>query len=186
MRRPGLSRLLEIRGHGGLSEVLRADSDIPAMCKERIVQTEVPLLEVMPCGPRILNAGMLLSMPSLADILDWAVAEYDQVIVDCPPTLPVSDAAIVGRFVDGMLFLMNPDKTHRRSVARAVDQLRSMGLKIIGIVANTSLSDDSSSYGYQYGYGYGNEYAYGHEDDEDDDLNTVGFPEKSPDLEKAA
>lgn len=169
MRRPGLSRLLEVRGHGGLSEVLRAESDIPEMCRERIIRTDVPLLEVLPCGPRILNAGMLLSMPALADILDWAVSEYDQVIVDCPPTLPVSDAAIVGRFVDSMLFLMNPDKTHRRSVTRAIDQLRSMGLKIVGIVANTSLSEDKSSYGYQYGYGYSNDYTYGHEDEFDTD-----------------
>ncbi|HIE99697.1 MAG: polysaccharide biosynthesis tyrosine autokinase [Fuerstiella sp.] len=178
MRRPGLSRLLEVRGHGGLSEILRADTDIPAMCKERVVPTEVAQLDILPCGPRILNAGVLLSMPALADILDWAVAEYDQVIVDCPPTLPVSDAAIVGRYVDSMLFLMNPDKTHRRSVARAVDQLQSMGLKIVGIVANTSMSDESSSYGYQYGYGYGynSEYGYGHDDELDDNLDAVEGP----------
>lgn len=174
MRRPGLSRLLELRTVGGLSEILRADSDIPGMCDERVVQTEVPLLHVLPCGPRILNAGMLLSMPSLADILDWAVGQYDQVIVDCPPTLPVSDAAIVGRFVDGMLFLMNPDKVHRRNVVRAVDQLRNMDLKIVGVVANTSLSEDKGSYGYSYGYGYGygSGYgnAYGHEDDGEEQI----------------
>lgn len=169
MRRPGLSRLLEIRGHGGLSEVLRAESDIAGMARERIVETDVPLLDVLPCGPRILNAGMLLSMPTLPDLLDWAVSEYDQVIVDCPPTLPVSDAAIVGRYVDGMLFLMNPDKTHRRSVVRAVDQLRSMELKVVGVVANTSLNEEKNGYGYQYGYGYGysSDYTYGHDDEED-------------------
>ena len=173
MRRPGLSRLLEVRGHGGLSEILRAEKDIPEMCKERVVATEVAQLDVLPCGPRILNAGMLLSMPALADVLDWAVSEYDQVIVDCPPTLPVSDAAIVGRYVDSILFLMNPDKTHRRSVARAVDQLQSMGLKIVGIVANTSLSEENNSYGYQYGYGYGysSDYGYGHDDELDDELD---------------
>ena len=178
MRRPGLSRLLDVRGNGGLSEILRAESDIPSMCRDRVVTTDVPLLEVLPCGPRILNAGMLLSMPSLADILDWAVSEYDQVIVDCPPTLPVSDAAIVGRFVDGLLYLMNPDKTHRRSVARGVDQLRSMGLKIVGIVANTSLSEDNSSYGYQYGYGYSSDYSYGHDDELDTEhLTEMGLDE---------
>jgi tyrosine-protein kinase Etk/Wzc len=121
-------------------------------------------------------------MPALADILDWAVSEYDQVIVDCPPTLPVSDAAIVGRYVDSMLFLMNPDKTHRRSVARAVDQLQAMGLKIVGIVANTNLSEESNSYGYQYGYGYGysGEYGYGHDDELDDDVGTVIDPYVTP------
>ena len=176
MRRPGLSRLLELRGHGGLSEVLRTEDDIATMAKERIVSTEVPLLDVLPCGPRILNAGMLLSMPTLASLMDWAVSEYDQVIVDCPPTLPVSDAAIVGRYVDSMLFVMNPDKTHRRSVVRAIDQLRGLDLKIAGVVANTSMADEKSGYGYQYGYGYGyaSEYTYGHEDDDfvADDLNT--------------
>ncbi len=182
MRRPGLSRLLEVRGNGGLSEILRAETDIPEMCRERVVTTEVSQLEVLPCGPRILNAGVLLSMPALADILDWAVSEYDQVIVDCPPTLPVSDAAIVGRYVDSMLFLMNPDKTHRRSVARAVDQLQAMGLKIVGIVANTNLSEESNSYGYQYGYGYGysGEYGYGHDDELDDDVGTVIDPYVTP------
>jgi capsular exopolysaccharide synthesis family protein len=173
MRRPGLSRLLEVRGHGGLSEILRAETEIPEMCKERVVSTEVAQLDILPCGPRMLNAGVLLSMPSLADILDWAVSEYDQVIVDCPPTLPVSDAAIVGRHVESMLFLMNPDTTHRRSVARAVDQLQAMGLKIVGIVANTSLSEENNSYGYQYGYGYGysSDYGYGHDEELDDDLD---------------
>ncbi len=167
MRRPGLSRLLEVRGMGGLSEVLRAESGIQEMCEERVIATEVPLLDILPCGPRILNAGMLLSMPSLSIVLDWAISKYDQVIVDCPPTLPVSDAAIVGRLVDGLLFLMNPDKTHRRSVVRAVDQLKSMGLRVLGIVANTSLGEQEGKYGYQYGYGYGyaSDYSYGHEDD---------------------
>ena len=188
MRRPGLSKLLEVRGHGGLSEILRADGNIPELCQERVVSTEVPLLDVLPCGPRHLNPGMLLSMPTLADILDWAVSEYDQVIVDCPPTLPVSDAAIVGRYVDGMLFLMNPDKTHRRSVIRAVHQLKAMGLKIVGIVANTSLSEEKNSYGYAYtyGYGYGGDYSYGHDEDHETAVDAEESFDVSEGIGKAA
>ena len=175
MRRPGLSKLLEIRGHGGLSEILRANDNVAEMCKGRTVQTEVPGLEVLPCGPRMMNAGVLLSMPSLAAILDWAVAEYDQVLVDCPPTLPVSDATIVGNYVDGMLFLLNPEKTHRRSAIRAVDRLRSVGINIIGVITNTSSEAHSSAYGYGYGYGYGQEYTYGHdEQDEADNMDEAG------------
>lgn len=167
MRRPGLSKLLEIRGKGGLSEILRANEDIPQMCEERTVETEVPGLHVLPCGPRIMNAGVLLSMPSLAAVLDWAVSQYDQVLVDCPPTLPVSDASIVGNYVDGMLFLLNPEKTHRRSALRAVDRLRSVGMNIVGVITNTSSESHAGSYGYGYGYGYGQEYTYGHDQDED-------------------
>ncbi len=167
MRRPGLSKLLEIRGQGGLSEILRANENVQEMCVERTVRTDVPGLDVLPCGPRMMNAGVLLSMPSLAAILDWAVSQYDQVLVDCPPTLPVSDASIVGNYVDGMLFLLNPEKTHRRSALRAVDQLRSVGMNLVGVVTNSSTEAHASSYG--YGYGYGQEYSYGHDEHEHED-----------------
>lgn len=169
MRRPGLSRLLNVKGQGGLSEVLRADGDLIEVCRERIVQTEVDGLDVLPCGPRMMNAGMLLSMPTLAELIDWATSQYDQVIIDCPPVLPVSDALIVGRYVDGMVFVMNPDKTHRRNIVRAVDQIRGLGLKIVGVVANTSMSEEGKEYGYKYGYEYGKAYQY-ESDDHDDEV----------------
>ncbi|MDG2291052.1 MAG: polysaccharide biosynthesis tyrosine autokinase, partial [Phycisphaerales bacterium] len=170
MRRPGLSKMLDIRGNGGLSEILRANEDVPEMCRERIVATEVDGLDVLPCGPRMMNAGVLLSMPSLAAILDWAVSEYDQVMVDCPPTLPVSDAAIVGNYVDGIVFLLNPEQTHRRSALRAVEQLRSVGMNLLGVVTNTSSEAHDGAYG--YGYGYGQEYSYGHDESELDEEET--------------
>jgi len=179
MRRPGLSKLLQIRGNGGLSEILRANENIPEMCRERITETEVDGLHVLPCGPRMMNAGVLLSMPSLAAIIDWAVSEYDQVMIDCPPTLPVSDAAIVGNYVDGMVFLLNPDKTHRRNALRAVEQLRSVGMNLLGVVTNTADESHDGAYGYGYGYGYGKEYTYGQNDDEDE-ITSVKFESISP------
>lgn len=168
MRRPGLSRALNVKGQGGLSEVLRAESDLVDVCRERIVSTEVKGLDILPCGPRMMNAGMLLSMPTLAELIDWATTQYDQVIIDCPPVLPVSDALIVGRYVDGLIFVMNPDKTHRRNIVRAVDQIRGLGLKILGVVANTSMSDEGKEYGYKYGYEYGKAYQYESDDHEDE------------------
>lgn len=169
MRRPGLSRALNVKGQGGLSEVLRAETDLVEICRDRIVATEVNGLDVLPCGPRMMNAGMLLSMPSLPELIDWATSNYDQVIIDCPPVLPVSDALIVGRYVDGIVYVMNPDKTHRRSIVRAVDQIRSGSSKIIGVVANTSLTDEGKEYGYKYGYEYGKAYQY-ESDDQDDEI----------------
>lgn len=169
MRRPGLSRLLGVKGQGGMSEVLRSDGNLIDVCRERIANTDVDGLDVLPCGPRMMNAGMLLSMPTLSELIDWATTQYDQVIIDCPPVLPVSDALIVGRYVDGIIFVMNPDKTHRRNVVRAVDQIRGLGLKIVGVVANTSLSGEDQGYGYKYGYEYGKAYQY-ESDDQDDEL----------------
>ena len=166
MRRPGLSKLLEMRGQGGLSEVLGGNDNVPQMCRERTISTEVPRLDILPCGLRKTNAGVLLSMPALSAVVDWAVAEYDQVLIDCPPVLPVSDASIVGNFVDGMLFLLNPEKTHRRSALRAVDQLRSLGMNLVGVVTNTS----SEAHTGAYEYGYGPEYTYGQDEHGDAEL----------------
>ena len=168
MRRPGLSRLLEVRGNGGLSEILQADGGIAELASERVTPTDVDGLYVLPCGPRILNAGTLLSMPALSELLDWAVANYDQVIVDCPPSMPVSDAAIVGRYVDGLLYLMNPAKTHRRMISRTVDTLRSLDLTPVGVVVNMGLSSEKEGQGYGYGYGYESQYGYGHDEDDDE------------------
>lgn len=168
MRRPGLSRELDVRGLPGLSEVLREESQISERCRERVLPTEVPRLDILPCGPRIQHPGMLLSMPSLGMILDWAISEYDQVLVDCPPTLAVSDAAIVSRYADGLLFLISPSRTHRRGVLRAVQQLRSMGATLLGAVVNAIHDDHDAGYegyGYGYGYGYDSKETYGDDTD---------------------
>jgi len=84
--------------------------------------------------------------------------------------MAATDAAIVGRIVDGMLLVVQPDKNHRRLVLRAVESLLSVQVNLCGIVANRVGDEKEGGYygygsGYGYGYGYGYGAGYGQEDE---------------------
>jgi len=165
LRRPGLTKLFEMRSSSGLSEILRSEEPVDEMCSERIQSSGIPRLDVLPCGPKPSNPAELLSGPRLADVLAWAEANYDQVLIDCPPILAASDAAIVGRLTEGLILVVQPEKNHRRLVLRAVHGLAAMGVSLIGVVANKISSERGGGYygygGYGYGYGYGYRDGYG-------------------------
>ena len=168
LRRPGLTKLFEMRGLGGVSEILRANEDIAAMCQQRVQATGIDGLDILPCGPKPSNPAELLSGPRLSDLLAWAETHYDQVLVDCPPILAASDAAIVGRLTDSLILVVQPEKNHRRLVLRAVAGLAAIGVHVGGVVANRISTEKSAGYygysGYGYGYGYG--YGETHGDEE--------------------
>ncbi len=169
LRRPGLSRWFQMRTGGGLSEILRGDEALDVMTPQRIQSSGIPRLDILPSGPKPADPVELLSGPRLADLLAWAETKYDQVIIDCPPILAASDAAVIGRLTEGLLLVVQPEKNHRRLVLRAVNALAALGVGLVGIVANR-ISDDQRSgyYGYGvYGYGYAEDTDYVEEDASD-------------------
>jgi capsular exopolysaccharide synthesis family protein len=169
LRKPGLSKLFGFRALGGFSDVLRSDEPIEAACRQRIQPSGVANLDVLPCGPRPSNPAELLSHRRLSEVIAWAESHYDQLLIDCPPMLAASDAAIVGRLVDGVLMVVRPDENHRRAVIRAIEGLTSVHVKPIGIVANHIAHErDGGLYGYAAGYGYGYGPGYGDRDEDED------------------
>jgi len=153
LRRPGLTKLFELRARGGLSDILRRSEEIAAMCQSCVVPTGVEKLDVLPSGPKPSNPAELLSGPRLSEVLTWAESKYDQVIVDCPPILAAADAAIVGRLTDGLILVVDPEKNHRRLVIRAVASLATMGVGLVGVVANRVEEKEGDYYGYGDGDG---------------------------------
>ncbi len=168
LRRPGLSRHFEMRGLNGLSEVLRReDVDMAEACVDNIQNSGMELLDIMPCGPKPTDPTKLLSHPRMGELLAWANAVYDVVLIDCPPISVASDAAIVGRLADGLALVVQPAKNHRRRVLRTVENIRSLGVGLTGIIANrvSAAKDSEYSYGYGSEYGY---YGYTERDEQDD------------------
>ena len=178
MRRPGLSKLLGLRGARGLSDVLRGQGDVAMECTQFIQASGIDHLDVISCGHKSFDPTELLSGPRTTDLIAWAQSVYEQVLIDCPPIMAASDAAIVGRLVDGMVVVVLPEKNHRRLVLRATENLLAMGVRLIGVVANRICSEQDGSF-YGYGYGYGYSYDYGtsqeseNEPDHDDQTNQV-------------
>ena len=122
---------------------------------------------MLPCGPRPSNPAELLASERFSDLLAWAETVYDQVLVDAPPVLAASDAAIIGRLVDGVVLVVRPDKNQRRP-GRPRRRRASVrwASRVLGVVINRLTTDkDEGYYGYNYGvgygYGYGGGYGYG-------------------------
>jgi polysaccharide biosynthesis transport protein len=154
MRRPGLTRLFQRSGHAGLSSVLKDERPIVDAIAGLIFETELPNLHVLPAGPKPINPVELLTSERLSDLLAWAETNYDQVLIDAPPSLAVTDAAIIGRLVDGAILTVCPDLNRRKAVLGAAEALTSLGCELQGIVLNR-IEAGQSGYGYGHGYGYG-------------------------------
>ena len=156
LRKPGMTRLFELRGQEGLSDLLRSDVDVRDRAASLICKTSCECLHVLPSGSRPLDPTGLLASNQFGELLAWAEARYDQILIDCPPTLVASDAAIAGRIAGGLMLVVQPAKNHRRSVFRCVEETRSVGVDVVGLIVNRLTADEGRSYyGDSYGYGYG-------------------------------
>ncbi|MCA9212355.1 MAG: polysaccharide biosynthesis tyrosine autokinase [Planctomycetales bacterium] len=164
VRKPGMTRLFDMRPEQGLTDLLQASGTVPELAARLVRSTGNDNLHLLPSGPRPFDPTGILSSHRFAELIGWAVSNYDQVLVDCSPALVASDAAIVGRIADGLMLVVQPDKNHRRTVIRAFDQLQIDELDVIGVVINNVQPEQHRGMlGSGYGYGYGT-YAYGESD----------------------
>jgi len=165
LRRPGLTPLLGLKGERGLSAVLRDSRPVASAAEANLFRSIVEGLDALPSGPRPSHPTELLAGERFAELLSWAESRYDQVVIDSPPAL-VSDTAVIGRLVDGVLLTVMPEKNRRRVVIRAAEGFTALGIRVLGIVVNRLTEEKGEDYyGYNYSYGYG----YGYEADPEDE-----------------
>ena len=167
LRRPGMTAMMAMRGIDGLSGVIRGTDDLVTMATAHVRPSGIEGLDVLPSGPRPSNPAELLATPRFSELLAWAETVYDQVLIDSPPALATSDAAVIGRLVDGVVMVVQPVKNRRRMVIRAVESFNALKIPVLGLVINRVGADnDSNYYGYGDGYGYGYSYQYGEDPEE--------------------
>ncbi len=143
-------------GVDGLTDVLRSRST-----PERSVLAELhPNLWVLPAGPLVPNPGDLFFKPELPQLLEWASANYDYVVIDSAPLLLVSDAGEIAKYADKTLFVVRQNQSTTADVVETLNTLRRAGCSRPSIVFN-SFAPSSLRYGYRYGYGYGYGGRYG-------------------------
>ena len=145
--------MLDLRGPRGLSTALRSELPIADAVAENLHCSLMENLDVLASGPRPANPAELLCGDRFQELLAWAETSYDQILVDSPPAI-FTDTAIVGRQVDGVLLVVQPEKNPRRLVTRVTENFATMSITVLGIVANRLSAKKSEGY-YGYGYGYG-------------------------------
>jgi capsular exopolysaccharide synthesis family protein len=113
-------------------------------------------LTVLPAGRVPSNPSEMLSSRTMDSMLRTFRREYDYVILDSAPTLPVSDSVALARRVDGVIVVVQAGRTTAPQVQRTLSSLEQVSANVIGVVLNR-VSKRGNSYEYGYGYGYGYE-----------------------------
>ena len=155
MRRPRLHRSFGVSNHTGISTVTVGKSTI----EEAIKRTDVPNLDVLPCGPVPPNPSELLHTDRFAAVLADCAKLYDRIILDSPPTSAVTDPAVLGNLADGVVLVVKAAETTRDSAMHARRQLTGAKARLCGVIVNAI---DFSNPAYGYDYYYRNYYRYGY------------------------
>ncbi len=148
MRRPRLARILGITANGrDLASLLTGTNTI-----EKVVRQDplVTGLDIIPAFGRTPNAQDLLGSKQMKKFMQEIGAKYDLVIVDTPPILAVSDAAMIARVVDTSLFVVKWAETARDAVTQALKQLKTLDCRIAGVILNQVNLHELASYGEGY------------------------------------
>ncbi|NJL43590.1 MAG: polysaccharide biosynthesis tyrosine autokinase [Pseudanabaena sp. SU_2_4] len=148
MRRPSQQSIWNISSNLGLTELL-SDQQI---LKESAIQTVMPNLGILLAGTPPHNPLSLLDSNHMAALLQECKGIYDYVIIDAPPLLAASDARVLGKLADGILFVVRPDMLNFADAEKAKTLLAQSNLKVLGMVVNGVASTDSSDYKYINSY----------------------------------
>ena len=156
LRRPRLHRAFGVSGEEGLTSVF-----VGRELDEVIKRTEVPDLDILPCGPLPPNPAELLHSEKFSAVLEQLSEKYDRVLLDSPPVSAVTDAMILSQLVDGTVLVVQAHETPKEAARRAVQQLRDVDAHIAGVILN-DYDMQGGDYGYQHyyyyrGYGYGSD-----------------------------
>jgi capsular exopolysaccharide synthesis family protein len=150
MRRPALHKRFGLSNDQGLVSLFTGE----ATAEEIIQPTHIPGLDVAVAGPPPPNPGELLGGDAMARFLA-GLRGYDFILIDSPPVNVVADPLVLSSLVDGVLLVVEANRTTRAMVRQAGARLAETHARILGAVVN-KLNLRSAGYGYSYydTYGY--------------------------------
>lgn len=148
LRRPSVATAMGLEGQVGLTTVLIGRADV----EDVVQQWERTSLDVLPSGRIPPNPSELLGSTAMAKLLDQLTARYDVVLLDTPPLLPVTDAAVLSKMAGGTLVIAGADRVHRPQLRESLDALATAGAYVHGVVLNRMARQEGGAYTYYSGY----------------------------------
>lgn len=174
LRRPRLHNHFEMPNSSGLTNYLSGERNPEALLK---TFENLPKLKIITSGPIPPNPAELLSSNEMKNLLQFLRGNFKHVIIDSPPAISFTDAAILATLVDGVILVAMAGKSSIHLMRRFKQRLANLGCRIYGVVLN-GIKADSAEYGY-YGYGYTYNYYSSHDDDSTPLMEEVGTEKKS-------
>ncbi|MCY1669489.1 polysaccharide biosynthesis tyrosine autokinase [Novosphingobium sp. SL115] len=156
LRSPSQHANLAIDNRAGLANALAGEGQ----AVNYVQHIPVGNFSALTTGPAVPNPAELFSTERLREIVLSLGEVFDHVIVDAPPVLGLADAPLIGTSAEGMVFVIEAERTSRRAARTAIQRLQAVGNRVLGVVV-TKIDLKRHNYGYGYGYGYGYSYGYG-------------------------
>ncbi|QDT63305.1 Tyrosine-protein kinase YwqD [Calycomorphotria hydatis] len=153
MRRPSVHEVFDIPLGPGLSEVLLGDID----AEDAITSPNADAPFILPAGKFDRTVLRQLSMGKAEQIVESLRGQYDLIILDSSPILPVTDTLLLAPAADGVVFSIRRDVSRVSKVSAASERLAMLDIPILGAVV---IGIDQSAYGVMYNERY--RYAYGY------------------------
>lgn len=158
LRRPKLATYFDLEGAVGLSDVL--------IRRATLEDTMQPwgrgALTVLPAGAIPPNPSELLGSSVMQKLISGLEKQFDYVLIDAPPLLPVTDGALLARHTGGALVVVAAGRTHKNQLKGALEALVHVNASVAGLVMTMVPTKGPDAYGYaRYGYGAG----YGYTED---------------------
>jgi len=155
LRSPSMADMFGIEGGIGLTDALIGRVPL----QDAIQPWGLRNLSVLPAGTMPPNPSELLGSQAMVNVLRQVEQDFDVVLIDAPPLLPVTDSALLAKHVRGALVVVAAGRTHRGQLAGSIDALQHAGSPIRGLILTMLPTRGPDAYGYgRYGYGA---YGYG-------------------------
>lgn len=149
MRKPVQHKKFRLQNKG-LSNIIATGESLESMIQNNVIQN----LDVLPSGPVPPNPSEMLGSERMDNLLKTVGENYDYVFIDMPPILAVTDAAIIGTKMDGVVFVVRSGKVTPDEAKEAKQRLVQSQVNILGTVLNGVPKKNKAGYGYGYGYYY--------------------------------
>jgi capsular exopolysaccharide synthesis family protein len=156
LRRPRLHTHFGLSNTQGLTNCLSGESDMDSLLRS---YEKLPNLKILTSGPVPPNPAELLGSDEMRKVLAALSERFAHIIIDSPPAISFTDAAILSTLVDGVILVVHGGHSSRAVVRRAKQQLVDVGAHIFGVVLNKVKIEAEDYY-----YGYYSKYYYGEGD----------------------
>jgi succinoglycan biosynthesis transport protein ExoP len=146
LRNPTIAKTMGLEGGVGLTTIL-----IGAATVDDVVQQwRDSSLFVLPAGQIPPNPSEILGSEPMETLFDHLTKEFDFVLVDSPPVLPVIDAIVINKLVGGLLFVVAADRTRKRDLQSALKALSTVDARAAGFALNMVAAGATDPYRYGY------------------------------------
>lgn len=145
LRRPKLADLFGLERAVGLTSILAG-----RVRTQQAIQHWSGEVDVLASGPLPPNPSELLASRHMEDVLRELREQYDKVLIDSPPLLPVTDASAIAPATDGAILICRFKETTRTQVTMAVEALAAVSVPVLGTVFTMVPSNGPRAYAQQY------------------------------------